>query len=88
MSCPRCSSNDLWDDNLSWGCNKCGYAATPAGPTFLFAKNSPDLARSVDEMVKRGQILHRGDNLATRTFSESDFQNSLEDHDDEIGDDD
>jgi uncharacterized protein (DUF983 family) len=22
--CPRCGSNDLWDDNLAYGCNKCG----------------------------------------------------------------
>ena len=22
--CSRCGSNDLWDDNLHYGCNKCG----------------------------------------------------------------
>ena len=22
--CKECGSNDLWDDNLSYGCNKCG----------------------------------------------------------------
>lgn len=22
--CWKCGSNDLWDDNLSYGCNKCG----------------------------------------------------------------
>jgi len=22
--CQRCQSNDLWDDNLSYGCNNCG----------------------------------------------------------------
>ncbi len=21
--CRRCGSNDLWDDNLAYGCNKC-----------------------------------------------------------------
>jgi uncharacterized protein (DUF983 family) len=22
--CPLCGSNDLWDDNLAYGCNDCG----------------------------------------------------------------
>ena len=22
--CYKCGSNDLWDDNLSYGCNNCG----------------------------------------------------------------
>lgn len=22
--CAHCGSNDLWDDNLSYGCNSCG----------------------------------------------------------------
>lgn len=22
--CARCGSNDIWDDNLAYGCNKCG----------------------------------------------------------------
>jgi len=22
--CYKCGSNDLWDDNFSYGCNKCG----------------------------------------------------------------
>jgi uncharacterized protein (DUF983 family) len=22
--CPCCGSKDLWDDNLAYGCNKCG----------------------------------------------------------------
>ncbi len=22
--CSRCGSNDLWDDNLHYGCNNCG----------------------------------------------------------------
>lgn len=22
--CPRCQSADLWDDDLSYGCNNCG----------------------------------------------------------------
>jgi hypothetical protein len=22
--CAHCGSNDLWDDNLAYGCNKCG----------------------------------------------------------------
>lgn len=27
--CWKCGSNDLWDDNLAYGCNNCG--AFPAG---------------------------------------------------------
>lgn len=56
MSCPRCKSSDIWDDNLWWGCNACGYAASPDGPSFIFAKDAAGLARSVDEMKNRGQI--------------------------------
>ncbi len=25
MSCPRCGSHDLWDDDLWWGCNRCDF---------------------------------------------------------------
>jgi hypothetical protein len=50
MACPRCGSTDIWNDNLWWGCNPCGYAAGPDGPTMIFAKDKPGLARSVQEM--------------------------------------
>ena len=50
MSCPRCGSNDLWDDNLWWGCNTCGYAGNESGGSMIFAKNIPGLARSVAEV--------------------------------------
>ena len=53
MSCPRCSSNDLWDDNLWWGCNHCGYAVGPDGPTAFFMKKMPGLPDDVNE-VHRG----------------------------------
>lgn len=56
MSCPRCGSTNLWDDNLWWGCEDCGYAAGPDGPTFFLAKDKPGLARSVDQMRSRGQL--------------------------------
>lgn len=25
MPCPKCGSNDLWDDQLAWGCNRCRW---------------------------------------------------------------
>ena len=25
MACPQCKSNNLWDDNMWWGCNDCGW---------------------------------------------------------------
>lgn len=28
MPCPTCGSNDLWDDNLAWGCNRCPWFTT------------------------------------------------------------
>jgi hypothetical protein len=56
VSCPRCSGTDLWDDNLWWGCNHCGFACHGTNePTFFFAKDLPGLARSVEEMKERGQ---------------------------------
>lgn len=56
MSCKRCGSNDLWDDNLAWGCNKCGYLEVDGRPSFILAKDKPGLARSVDEMGYRKSI--------------------------------
>ena len=58
MSCPRCGSNNLWDDNLWddnlwWGCNACGYAANESGGTMFFAKDIPGLPRTVCEVNKR-----------------------------------
>jgi hypothetical protein len=60
MTCPRCGSDDRWHDNLWWGCNHCGFAchSDPAGvaePTFIFAKDLPGLAKSMEEMKARGQ---------------------------------
>lgn len=28
MPCPKCGSNNLWDDNLAWGCNRCDFFST------------------------------------------------------------
>lgn len=56
MSCPRCGSNDLWDDNLWWGCNACGYAGNESGGTMFFAKDKPGLARSVREVNERAGL--------------------------------
>lgn len=28
MPCPKCGSNDLWDDNLAWGCSRCRWFTT------------------------------------------------------------
>lgn len=56
MSCPRCGSNDIWDDNLWWGCNPCGYAAGPDGPTFLFAQDKPGLARNITELKTNNPV--------------------------------
>ena len=50
MSCPRCGSNNLWDDNLWWGCEDCGYAAGPDGGTMLFAKKKPGLANHLKDI--------------------------------------
>lgn len=27
MPCPNCGSHDLWDDNLTWGCNRCHWVS-------------------------------------------------------------
>lgn len=27
MSCPHCHSNKIWDDNLHWGCENCGWSS-------------------------------------------------------------
>ena len=59
MACPRCGSNDLWDDNLWWGCNKCGYAGNESGNTWLFAKDVQGLTRSETELREK-KIRERG----------------------------
>lgn len=53
MSCPRCGSNDLWDDNLWWGCNSCGYAGSDDGGTMCFAKKVEGLPNTVKEVNER-----------------------------------
>ena len=55
MSCPRCGSHNLWDDNLWYGCNDCGYAAGPDGGTMLFAKDKPGLARHLRDIPGSNQ---------------------------------
>jgi hypothetical protein len=25
MSCPKCGSNNLWDDDMWWGCKDCSF---------------------------------------------------------------
>lgn len=56
MSCPRCGSNNLWDDNLWWGCSDCGYAGNESGGTMIFAKDKPGLARTVKEVDQRAGL--------------------------------
>ena len=56
MSCPRCGSRDIWDDNLSWGCESCGYMENDGRPSFLVAKDKPGLPRSVEEMKSVKEI--------------------------------
>lgn len=53
MSCPRCGSNNLWDDNLWWGCNDCGFAGNENGGTMIFAKDLPGLPRTVRETEEK-----------------------------------
>lgn len=50
MTCPRCGSRSIWDDNLWYGCNACGYAAGPDGGTMLFAKRKPGLADNLKDI--------------------------------------
>lgn len=69
MSCPRCSSDDLWDDNLWWGCNYCGWAMGPDGPTMFFAKDKPGLARHLKDIPTPMNIIRvvPDDNNSTDT---------------------
>lgn len=53
MPCPRCDSRDLWDDNLWWGCNVCGFAANDEGGTMLLAADLLGLPRTVAEVEQR-----------------------------------
>jgi len=56
MTCKRCGSNNLWDDNLSWGCDDCGYSEINGHPSFIFAKDKPGLPRSIAQMEKLEQF--------------------------------
>lgn len=33
MACQKCCSNDVYDDNLDWGCKHCGYPQASAAST-------------------------------------------------------
>ncbi|MFP3746986.1 hypothetical protein SB816_28270 [Achromobacter sp. SIMBA_011] len=55
MSCPRCGSPRLWDDNFWWGCEDCGFATNGTGSasgTMIFAQDKPGLPRSLEEVRK------------------------------------
>lgn len=56
MPCPRCHSNNLWDDNLAWGCQKCDFFSTGN----IFNKYDPrdrfndyDLREQLDQKAKK-----------------------------------
>ncbi len=57
MSCPRCSSDDLWDDNLSWGCNHCGWMMSPDGPSMILAKDMPGLAKNLRDIPTPSRLI-------------------------------
>lgn len=41
--CGRCGSNDLWDDNLWYGCNNCGKSNGPdSNPEPRLVRNYRD----------------------------------------------
>jgi hypothetical protein len=42
MPCPNCHSNDVWDDNLHWGCNKCGWCSLAGLNTTRTVSNPSD----------------------------------------------
>lgn len=47
MACPNCRSNDTWDDNLHWGCNKCGWCSLQGlnrTPTASYPRSAHDAA--------------------------------------------
>lgn len=43
MPCPNCGSDNVWDDNMHWGCNACDWCSlaglnstrTPSAPYSL-----------------------------------------------------
>lgn len=40
--CMRCGSNNLWDDNLSYGCNNCGaFYGQDTNPPPRLIKEKP-----------------------------------------------
>jgi hypothetical protein len=57
MSCPRCGSQDLWDDNLSWGCNHCGWMMSPDGPSMLLARDLPGLPRHLKDIPTPTRVI-------------------------------
>jgi hypothetical protein len=39
--CAKCGSNDLWDDNLWYGCNNCGQWYSPdSNPSPRLVRNT------------------------------------------------
>lgn len=56
--CPRCSGTDLWDDNMWWGCNSCGFAGSEEGPAMFAAREIPGLPRTIDEVRRRAGTVY------------------------------
>ena len=56
--CPRCGSTQLWDDNLWWGCEVCGWAMGPDGPTMMFAKPMVGLADDLKDIPTPPNVIY------------------------------
>lgn len=48
--CRYCGSKNIWDDNLNWGCNDCGYSTVGGQPKKKNASRSPALTVGIGEM--------------------------------------
>ena len=42
MACPKCGSHNLWDDNLSWGCNDCPFMSVAGSGPMIVNKYDPN----------------------------------------------
>ena len=59
MACKRCGSKNVWDDNMWWGCEDCGYAEGPDGPTMFLAKKKDGLADNLKDIPGTPQHYRR-----------------------------
>jgi len=65
MPCPNCGSDNTWDDNMAWGCNKCDWSSlaglnptrTPSAP-YSMEPDPTEIAKRASDWAKKDATMN------------------------------